>query len=87
VTTPTKPSFQPTVVHYSTVAGALVGVALWALQTYAFPSGVPGALQVAIPIVLPAAIAGVSSFVTRFVTKGKDNAGSGTTAVRNSTIA
>lgn len=36
----------------NTVSGALVGVGMWALDTYAFPAGTPGVLQVAIPIIL-----------------------------------
>ena len=47
-------SSATTPIATNTVSGALVGVALWALDTYAFPNGTPGVLQVAVPIVLVA---------------------------------
>lgn len=56
---------NPTAVHYSTVIGALTGVVLWVLQTYAFPKGVPGPLEAAAVILIPAACSGVASLLTR----------------------
>lgn len=45
----------------NTVSGALVGVGMWALDTYAFPAGTPGVLQVAVPIILVGAFGWVGT--------------------------
>lgn len=56
----------PTAPGYSTIAGAIAGLVLWALQTYAFHGGaVPGAVQAACLILIPAAVSGIASLLTR----------------------
>jgi len=50
----------------STIAGAISGIAQWALQTYAFKHGtVPGTLQVELPILIGAIVTGVASLLTK----------------------
>jgi len=53
-TSSSSPKTTVTATSVSTATGAVVGVILWALQTYVFPEGLPGALQAAIPIIIPA---------------------------------
>jgi hypothetical protein len=48
-----------------TVAGALTGLALWALATYAFKGAVPNAVQAVIYVVIPAAVTGVTGYLTK----------------------
>lgn len=36
----------------TTITGAIIGLILWALQTYAFPTGIPSIIVTAIPIVV-----------------------------------
>lgn len=55
----------PTAPGYSTIAGAVSGLVLWILQTYAFHAAVPGAVETACLIVIPAAVTGISSLFTR----------------------
>jgi hypothetical protein len=58
VTTITAPA-------YSTVAGAITGVALWALSTYAFHGSVPGPIEGACWVLIPGAVTGVASLLTK----------------------
>jgi hypothetical protein len=58
----------PTAPTYSTVAGAISGVATWALSTYAFHGVVPEPVQVALYILIPAAVTGIASLLTKKIT-------------------
>lgn len=62
---------SPTVVQVSTVIGAITGLAQWALQAYAFPAGVPGAVETGVDIIVPALCTGVVAWVTRSRTKAQ----------------
>jgi|SRR5277367_1263634 len=55
----------PTAPTYSTIAGAISGVATWALSTYAFHGAVPAPVQVALYILIPAAVTGIASLLTK----------------------
>lgn len=50
---------------YSALAGAAVGVALWALSRYVFHGEVPEEIQLFTYLAVPAILAGVSSHLTR----------------------
>jgi hypothetical protein len=50
---------------YSAIAGAIAGLALWALQTYIFHAPAPGAVQIAIDVLVPAAVTGIASLLTK----------------------
>jgi hypothetical protein len=50
---------------YSTIAGAIAGLALWALQAYVFHAPAPGAVQIAISVLVPAAVTGIASLFTK----------------------
>ena len=50
---------------YSTVAGAITGLALWALQQYAFHGIVPEPVQWACWALIPAAVTGIASLITK----------------------
>jgi hypothetical protein len=55
---------------YSTVAGAITGLALWALQRYAFRGAIPEEVQWACWTIIPAAVTGVAALLTkRFTVK------------------
>jgi Domain of unknown function (DUF397) len=60
-----SPPGNPTAPAYATAGSALAGVVLWALSTYAFPAGVPGAIQGACWIIVPSAVGFVTSVLTR----------------------
>lgn len=56
----------PGAITYSSVAGAITGVILWVLQTYAFNGGsVPGPIEGAAWVLIPAIVTGAASFFTR----------------------
>ena len=51
---------------YSSIAGAITGIVLWVLQTYAFKGNdVPAPLEGACWVLIPAIVTGVSAFFTR----------------------
>lgn len=56
---------SPTATTYSTIAGAISGVAIWALSTYAFHGVVPEPVQVALYVLIPAAVTGIASYLTK----------------------
>ena len=58
-------SIQVTAPAYSTVAGAISGVATWALSTYAFHGAVPQPVQVALYVLIPALVTGIASWLTK----------------------
>ena len=58
-------SIQVTAPAYSTIAGAISGVATWALSTYAFHGAVPQPVQVALYVLIPALVTGIASLVTK----------------------
>lgn len=66
---------SPTPTYYSAIGGALTGLVLWALGTYAFKNGqVPGPVSGAVYIILPAVVAGVAGFFTRKEAKAEQAA-------------
>lgn len=59
-----------TAVSYSSIAGAVTGVALWALSTYAFRGqAVPAPVEGAAWVLIPAAVSGIAARLTRQATQ------------------
>lgn len=55
---------------YSSIAGAIVGIILWLLSTYAFRGqAVPAPVEAAAWVLIPAAVTGIASHITRRTTK------------------
>lgn len=55
---------------YSSIAGAITGLVLWSLATYAFRNHtVPGPVEGAAWVLIPSIVSGVASHVTRKHTK------------------
>lgn len=61
--------------HYSATTGVLIGLVLWALGTYAFKTGVPQPVQIAVYALLPGIAAGAIGFLTRKDAKEPANQG------------
>lgn len=61
-----SPPGSPTSVTYSSVAGAITGLVLWALSTYVFRGQVlPAPIEAAAWILIPCVVNGMASWYTR----------------------
>ena len=51
--------------HIATASGAIVGLAQWAISTYAFNGHEPAPVSTAVFVLLPMILGGVTAFYTR----------------------
>jgi ABC-type spermidine/putrescine transport system permease subunit II len=63
ITMATLPQLTPT--HYGAAAGAVTGLAIWALDTYVFHGTTPAEVSAAVSILLPGIVTGITGFLTR----------------------
>jgi ABC-type spermidine/putrescine transport system permease subunit II len=56
---------QLTETHYGATAGAFIGLASWALQTYVFKGSPPPEVTAAVYVIVPGIVTGLTAFLTR----------------------